>query len=253
MSNSPHGANGLEAVGRDGHLPAFGGEFHPSMYAPPEPRKFANPAPLGLCAFALTTFVLSLINMETKGLKAANLVVASAFAYGGFVQLLAGMWEMAVGNTFGATALSSYGGFWIAYAITLTPGGFQIIAAIEAKDGKAGVNNVLGLWLMAWWIFTTIMLACTLKSSIAFFLLFFTLDLAFLFLGIGHLVQPSPGKLNVGLIKAGGFFGLLAAFMAWYNATAGLLDSGNSFFVIPVGHFPWSAKGIERRQAREAV
>ena len=94
MSNSPHGANGLEAVSRDGRLPAFGGEFHPSMYAPPEPRKFANPAPLGLCAFALTTFVLSLINMQTRGLKSANLVVASALAYGGFVQLLAGMWSV---------------------------------------------------------------------------------------------------------------------------------------------------------------
>ena len=94
MSNSPPNANGLEAVSRDGRLPAFGGEFHPSMYAPPEPRKFANPAPLGLCAFALTTFVLSLINMQTRGLKSANLVVASALAYGGFVQLLAGMWSV---------------------------------------------------------------------------------------------------------------------------------------------------------------
>ena len=55
---------------------------------------------------------------------------------------------MAVGNTFGATALSSYGGFWIAYGITLTPGGFEILASIKAKEGPSGVNTVLGFWLI---------------------------------------------------------------------------------------------------------
>lgn len=75
-----------------GNLPAFGGEFQPGLYRGVENRKFANPAPLGLSAFALTTFVLSLINMSTRGLTAPNVVVALAFGYGGLVQLLAGMW-----------------------------------------------------------------------------------------------------------------------------------------------------------------
>jgi uncharacterized protein len=73
-------------------LPAFGGEFQPGLYKGVETRKFANPAPLGLCAFALTTFVLSLINLGARDLKAPNIVVALAFGYGGLVQLLAGMW-----------------------------------------------------------------------------------------------------------------------------------------------------------------
>ena len=73
-------------------LPAFGGEFQPGLYKPVEGRKFANPAPLGLCAFALTTFVLSLINVGTRNLTEPNIVIALAFGYGGFVQLLAGMW-----------------------------------------------------------------------------------------------------------------------------------------------------------------
>jgi succinate-acetate transporter protein len=72
-------------------LQAFGGEFQPGLYRAPK-KSFANPAPLGLCAFALTTFVLSLINLETRGVKKPNLVVAIAYAYGGLVQLLAGMW-----------------------------------------------------------------------------------------------------------------------------------------------------------------
>ena len=83
----------LAHVGNDEtRLPAFGGEFQPGTYAPIKDRKFANPAPLGLCAFALTTFVLGLINMGTRGLTAPNLVVGPAFAYGGLCQLLAGMW-----------------------------------------------------------------------------------------------------------------------------------------------------------------
>jgi hypothetical protein len=73
-------------------LPAFGGEFQPGLWRPVEHRKFANPAPLGLCAFALTTFVLSCINMNARNVTAPNVAVPLAFGYGGLVQLLAGMW-----------------------------------------------------------------------------------------------------------------------------------------------------------------
>ena len=73
-------------------LPAFGGEFQPGLYRQVKDRKFANPAPLGLCAFALTTFVLGLINMQTRGVQSPNLVVGIAYGYGGLIQLLAGMW-----------------------------------------------------------------------------------------------------------------------------------------------------------------
>ena len=76
----------------DERLPAFGGEFQPGLYKQVKDRGIANPAPLGLSAFALTTFVLGLINMGTRGLSAPNIVVGLAFGYGGLVQLLAGMW-----------------------------------------------------------------------------------------------------------------------------------------------------------------
>ena len=80
------------AADATGRLPAFGGEFQPGLYRPVKDRKIANPAPMGLCAFALTTFVLSLINMGTRNIGEPNLVVGIAFGYGGLVQLLAGMW-----------------------------------------------------------------------------------------------------------------------------------------------------------------
>jgi len=252
-----YGGNPLAHMntGDSARFPAFGGEFQPGLYRPTTDRKFANPAPLGLSAFALTTFILSLFNIGVRDVTEPNLVVGSAFAYGGLVQLLAGMWEMAVGNTFGATALSSYGGFWISFAIILTPGGFNIgeaYATTDAAGNSTGVgvnalNYALGYFLAGWFIFTFLLLICTLKSTVAFFLLFFFLDLAFLLLFLAHLYADGEGNVDVKLNKAGGYFGLFAAFMAWYNALAGIADSSNSFFVIPVAHFPWSEKGRERR------
>jgi succinate-acetate transporter protein len=224
-------------------LQAFGGDFQPGLYAPPA-RKLANPAPLGLSAFALTTFVLSLINLRARNVNEPNLVVGAAFAYGGVIQLAAGLFEMVVGNTFGATALSSYGGFWISFGLILTPS-LGIVSSLGGGTSALFLDS-FGFFLMGWFIFTFLLLICTLRSTVMFFLLFFTLDLAFMFLGIGYL-QHSGGSPNIGCIKAGGVFGILAAFLAWYNALAGMMDSSNSFFVVPVIHFPWSDKGRERR------
>lgn len=237
----------------DGRLPAFGGEFQPGLYRPVANRKFANPAPLGLSAFALTTFVLSAVNLQARGVKAPNIAVPLALGYGGLVQLLAGMWEMAVGNTFGATALSSYGGFWIAYGILLTPN-WNILGpgGPYASTGGTAGNSAVGFFLIGWFIFTTILLLCTLRSTVMFFLLFFTLDLAFLMLACGEFaIDNGATATAVQLTKAGGGFGMLAAFLAWYNAFAGIADSSNSLFLIPVFHFPWSEKGREHKLAKQ--
>lgn len=244
-----YGGNPLAHIntGDSARLPAFGGDFQPGLYRAPDHRKFGNPAPLGLCGFALTTFLLSLINLSTDGLTAPNIVIGPAFAYGGLCQLLAGLWEIAVGNTFGGTALSSYGGFWIGTAIILTPGGFQIEKSLTAGGDATPFLTSFSLYLFGWFIFTTLLLILTMKSTVAFFFLFFTLDLAFLTLALAYYYPSAAGAPQSGLLKAGGVFGLLAAFLAWYNALAGMADPSNSFFIIPVLHFPWSDKGREAR------
>lgn len=134
-----YGGNPLvHAYTEDGQplFSAFGGAFQPGLYKPPK-SQIGNPVPLGLSGFALTTFLLSCINLGTRDLATPSLVIGPAFAYGGLIQLLAGMWDMAIGNTFGGTALSSYGGFWISIGIILTPGGFQI----EDSYGDASNGN----------------------------------------------------------------------------------------------------------------
>ena len=127
-----------------------------------------------------------------------------------------------MGNTFGATALSSYGGFWIAYAILQTPA----FHALDRYTTDHDELSVVGFFLMGWFIFTTMLLLCTLRSTVMFFALFFTLDLAFLMLACADFARSNGNNgTGTGLQKAGGVFGLLAAFLAWYNAFAGIADS----------------------------
>lgn len=223
-------------------LPPFGGEMQPGLYKNVEKRKFANPAPLGLSAFALTTFVLSLVNLGTLGLTNSSIVIPLGFAYGGLLQLLAGMWEMAVGNTFGATALSSYGGFWISFAILLTPGGFRIEETLESTEGTRGLLDSIGLFLFGWFVLTSILLLCTLKSTVAFCMLFVLMDWTFLLLAIAY-VRNDGQTPHTGCVRAGGAFGIVTAFLAWYNAYAGIANETNSFMIFPVLYFPWTEMG----------
>ena len=219
----------------------FGGEMQPGLFKSIADRNFANPAPLGLCSFALTTFLLSLINLGTLNVTDTSIMISVCFGYGGLMQILAGMWEMAVGNTFGATVFSSYGAFWVSFGILLTPGGFHIVESMVKADGEAGLLNAQALFFAGWFVFTSMMLFLTLKSTIAFFLLFFCLDFTFLFCMVAHIFND--GSLpHTGLLRAGGAFGIVTAFLSWYNAFAGLADDSNSFFIVPAVYFPWTAK-----------
>ncbi|WFD28756.1 Meiotically up-regulated protein 86 protein [Malassezia nana] len=219
---------------------AFGGEFQPGLY-PYKDRKQPNPAPLGLCGMAMCNFLLALVNMGTEGLSSPALLISVGFVYGGLIQILAGMWEMAVGNTFGATALASYGAYWISYAIIHTPGGFHIMDMLQQQEGVGGAMKMLGLYELGWFVFTTLMTLMTTKSTVVFFSLFVALDLTYLFAGLSFLFNDGTGP-NKTLLRCDGAFGIITSFLAWYNAYSGIADETNSFFTTPVLHFPWSAE-----------
>lgn len=235
---------------REQMVPPFGGEMQPGLFKGARDRKFANPAPLGLSACATTLFVMSMVNLGTRGLSDPAIIISLAFGYGGLLQFVAGMWEMAIGNTFGATALSSYGGFWISFAILLTPGGFAIEETLKKTDGARGMLEHIGLFLIAWFIFTFLLLLCTLKSTVAFFLLFFLLDLSLLFLGIAYLLNDGE-KPHVGLQRAGGATGIVTSFTAWYNAYVGIANDRNTFILIPDMYFPWTELGRKQIAAKK--
>lgn len=211
-----------------------------------------NPTPLDSGAFAVTTFVLSCVNLGARKVHEPNLVVALAYAYGGLIQLLAGMWEMAVGNTFGATTLSSYGGFWISLAMILTPAFGIVDAYTEKSTGISTFHDVFAIYLWVWFFFTSLCTLLTLRSTAAIASLFIVLDATFLCLALAEMrIIKSPSSAGA-LAKVGGAFGLATALLAWYNMFAGMANDTNFWFKIPVGHLPWSKKekkkNIERSQ-----
>lgn len=206
---------------------AFGGTLNPGPAPFLEP-KFGNPAALGLSAFAMTTFVLSLVNAQAMGITVPNIVVGLACFYGGLVQFCTGLWELFLGNTFGGAALTLYGSFWLSFAAIYLPA-FGIAAAYEGEEAQLG--NAVGFYLIGWAMFTFMLTLVTMKSTLAFFLLFFCLTLTFILLAGGSF----SGK--VGVTRAGGVVGVITAFVAWWNAFAGTATHQNSYFtthVIPL-------------------
>jgi len=181
----------------------------------------ANPAPLGLSAFALTTFVLS--SWNAGFFKTPFIVIGLALFYGGIVQLIAGLQEFRAGNTFGATAFCSYGGFWLAVGVIFTPT-FGVIA-LSGKD----FGTALGFFLLGWTIFTALMFLGTLRANIALIAVFGLLTLTFLALTIGAFNTSSTFN------NIGGYLGIITALAAWYTALAGVLASSRSVFKLPVG------------------
>ena len=157
------------------------------------------------------------------------MVVGLAIFYGGMVQILAGLQEFKAGNTFGATAFCSYGGFWLALGLVLLPP--TGLAAALVKEGS--LATALGVFLLGWTIFTVLMFFATLRSSLALMAVFFFLALTFLALTIGWLAGPSTAWIQIG-----GWLGIITALIAWYTALAGVLAAGKAMFTLPT--FPRS-------------
>jgi succinate-acetate transporter protein len=180
----------------------------------------ADPGPLGLAAFALTTFVLSMVNAGLVSDKTEPIVFGLAFAYGGLAQLLAGMWEFRTGNTFGATAFTSYGAFWLSF--------FVFVTFFADKIPTADSGHAVGLYLIAWGIFTTYMFIASMRTTAAISLVFILLAVTFIVLGIGD----AGG--NESITKIGGWIGLATAVAAWYASFAGVTNSTFGRTVLPV-------------------
>jgi hypothetical protein len=184
--------------------------------------KIANPAPLGLAGFAMTTFVLSMVNANLVSPGDTGVVLGLALAYGGFAQLLAGMWEFKTGNTFGAVAFTSYGAFWIATWLLLT---FN-------AGGLANADHAISLYFWAWAIFTAYMSVAALRVSGSVLLVFVLLTATFIFLAIGQNNLPLSGHDTMHTI--GGFLGLATAAAAWYASFGAVVNSTFGKEVVPL-------------------
>ncbi|CUM66237.1 uncharacterized protein PRCAT00003897001 [Priceomyces carsonii] len=201
-------------------MQAFGGTFNPDRYATYPVHQFGNASALGLCAFSLTTFVLGLFYSGAMGIKVPNVVISLAFFYGGAVIMVAGIFEMIIGNTFAGTAFTSYGPFWLSFG-TIYVKSFGISDAYA--DAPEQLSNGIGFFLIGWIIFTFLLLLCTLKSTVMFVLLFVVLEITFILLAAANFTGSAL------VTKAGGIFAVITALVAWYNAFAGVATKHNSY------------------------
>ena len=183
----------------------------------------ADPGPLGLAAFALTTFLLSAANAGWMTAATGNAWLGYALAYGGLCQLLAGMWEFRNRNVFGATAFSTYGGFWIGLGL------WFLLVAPHATSAAALAHD-LGWILLAFAIFNTYMLLLSTQVNMAIFGVFLTLELTEIILFIGNFAGSTS------TVKAGGYVGVVTALVAWYTSAAGVSNGlPGSRIKLPVG------------------
>ncbi len=192
----------------------------------PENRSLsvADPGPLGLAAFALTTFLLGLAFTGILKGTFPNIVIPVALFYGGAAQIVAGIFEFFNRNTFGATAFTSYGAFWMAFA------GVFILPGVAPALG----SNSVALFDLAFTIFTLYMMIGSFRVNTALSVVFVLLFLAFLTLTIGAFGSAS-------MTTIGGWLAILTAIAAWYTSFAGVLNSVSGKVVLPVRPYSHSA------------
>lgn len=189
----------------------------------------ADPAPLGLAGFAMTTLLLSAFNIGHIPLTSGGLIfVGMALFYGGLAQFMAGMWEFRNRNTFGATAFGSYGAFWMGVGILFV---FDVVGhpAVAFWNGQGTI-----WFLFAWTIFTGYMTIAALRTNGAVLAVFAALTLTFLFLWLGALQGPTSGAPGKGLTDVGGWLGIVTAILAWYTSLAGVANSTWGRVIFPV-------------------
>jgi succinate-acetate transporter protein len=181
--------------------------------APAEPG-YADPAPLGLAAFALTTFIFSMVNAgiipqgEVPSQQIINLYLPLALIYGGFAQLIAGVLEFRNKNTFGLTAFTSYGAFWIGLAI-------MNIFARQFDIAPSQLVEAQGYFFLGWTIFTAILLIGSFGVNVALITVFVLLFITFVLLTIGDLLGGPEGSGGL-FINLAGYLGIATALAAWY-------------------------------------
>ncbi|KAF8598471.1 Gpr1 family protein [Ceratobasidium sp. AG-I] len=186
-------------------------------------RRIANPSPLGMFALAATTLMWSLFNARTRHIFEVNAIIGMALAVGGLCQLLAGMWEFAHGHTFGATAFTMLGGFWISYGIMYWPSS----GALSSYTTTDHLGSALGIYFMVWMVVAFMLFLGTFRGSVPLAATFFLLFLTYLLIGAAHF------NGRVGILRAGGVVGCIASVLAFYTGAVGLHNRDTTYYNTP--------------------
>ena len=180
----------------------------------------ADPAPLGLAALALTLLVFSMFNAGLLNQSGEPVVLGMALAYGGIVQLLAGMWEFRRGNTFGAAVFGSYGAFWLSF--------WLLEQFFAGRIPGSELGSATGLFYISWAILTALLWVASTRTTAAVSLMLFLLTVTYVLIGIGDAGSHSE------LVKIGGWFGLATAATGLYAAFASVINSTFERTLLPL-------------------
>ncbi len=183
---------------------------------------FANPAPLGLIGFGFTTVMLSLINAGVLPKGGEPVVLPLALAFGGLIQMIAGVMDFRCGNTFGTVAFLSYGAFWWWFAFLVLLGGHGVLDLTQA-------GSTIAVAMIGWGVFTLGMWFATFRLTRAQWCVFLTLSITFFLLGFGGLLGAHR------LTQAGGWAGLVCGLLAMYTSFALVANSTFGKTVLPLG------------------
>ncbi len=182
-------------------------------------NKLANPAPLGLMGFGMTTVLLNIHNAGFFGL--GSMILAMGIFYGGIAQVIAGIMEFKKGNTFGTTAFTSYGLFWMTLVFLIV---FPIMGWLEKPPA-----SFMGWYLFMWGLFTFFMWIGTFGKNRAIQFVFLTLWILFFLLAIEHWT----GSKAIGHIA--GYEGIICGLSAIYLAMAEVINESHAKTVLPIG------------------
>ncbi|KAJ5818224.1 hypothetical protein N7474_003815 [Penicillium riverlandense] len=214
-----------------------------SQVSRPEFMKLANPGPLGLLAFAITTFIVGLYecgaglpNSNPQGNVGPNQASFGTVVFmGGTAQVLAGLMEFRVGNTFGATLHTSYGAFWLSYGMFSLP---EIGIKAAYNGDMRAYSFALGIYLIMWGFLTFLFLLAALKTNVAILLVLFFLFLAYFFLSLANFTLTEHATASLHLNKTGGAFAVICAACAFYAGASGLMQPETTWIRFPLGEIP---------------
>lgn len=243
LTSDTHVTMGGMTFSKDEFARAFEGTLNTGFSRAPSHR-FGNPAPMGLCGFSGTLFIVSLVNLGTRGTSSSAAMGSLCMVYAGLIEILTGMWCIVVENAWGATMNVSFGCWWFVYGCILNDVFGAVSSYADAPPGE--FENVLGFFFLSFAILSAIMTLLTLKSTWILFALMFLVALGNTIVAASQFTAVTYPTASQHLLKASGVTGLLTSFIGWYIAYEALATKENSYFVPPVLLMPGAEIGLAK-------
>ncbi|VVT58510.1 uncharacterized protein SAPINGB_P006245 [Magnusiomyces paraingens] len=241
LTSDTHVQLGGMTFHKDEFMRAFEGYLNPGFSKAPT-HKFGNPVPMGVASFCIPVFIMSLVNLNARGVSNGQGMFGIALFYAGLIELVAGMWCIALENAWAGTLLSSFAGFWFSYSMIIV----DVFGISSSYSSTGELSNFVGFLLLAFSIFSTIMWILTFRSTWVLCTMMFFVALTHTTLCASKLAYSASVVAADHLTKAAGVFGIITSCFGFYIIYEGLATNENALFVPPVLLMPSTVTGREK-------